>query len=72
MSPSDHQTARHTEVVVLHSFWCWSCRQADSEAELEQLRIQFDNSEAARQDLEKRVKEAGIIKQRLLMACSVG
>lgn len=40
--------------------------------ELEQLRIQFDNSEAARRDLEKRVKDSGIIKQRLLMACTVG
>ena len=50
----------------------WWCRQADNGDELEQLRIQFDNSEAARRDLEKRVKEAGSMQQRLLMACTVG
>ena len=64
--------AKHIEVLVLYSFWCLNYRQADNEAEFEQLRIQFDNSEAARRDLEKRVKEGGIIKQRLLMACTVG
>lgn len=47
-------------------------RQADNGDELEQLRIQFGNSEAARRDLEKRVKEAGSMQQRLLMACTVG
>lgn len=54
------------------TLWCDECRQADNVAELEQLRIQFDKSEAARRDLEKRVKDSGIIKQRLLMACTVG
>lgn len=47
-------------------------READNVGELEQLRIQYDHSEAARRDLEKRVKEAGTIQQRLLMACTVG
>lgn len=53
-------------------YYCWWCRQADNGDELEQLRIQFGNSEAARRDLEKRVKEAGSMQQRLLMACTVG
>lgn len=40
--------------------------------ELEHLRKQFDQSEAGRRELEKRVKEAGTMQQRLLMACTVG
>lgn len=42
------------------------------EGELEQLRRQFDHSEAARHALEKRVKETGSMQQRLIMACTVG
>ncbi len=48
------------------------CSEADEEGELEQLRRQFDHSEAARHALEKRVKEAGSMQQRLIMACTVG
>lgn len=48
------------------------CRDADDGGELQQLRRQFDHSEAARRALEKRVKEAGSMQQRLLMACTVG
>ncbi|KAL0053179.1 hypothetical protein WJX82_002128 [Trebouxia sp. C0006] len=46
--------------------------EAEAEGELEQLRRQFDHSEAARHALEKRVKEAGSMQQRLIMACTVG
>ncbi|KAA6419730.1 MAG: hypothetical protein FRX49_10263 [Trebouxia sp. A1-2] len=49
-----------------------SASEADEEGELEQLRRQFDHSEAARHALEKRVKEAGSMQQRLIMACTVG
>ncbi len=48
------------------------CSEAEEEGELEQLRRQFDHSEAARHALEKRVKEAGSMQQRLIMACTVG
>ena len=43
-----------------------------SKDELEKLRRQYNKSEAARRELEKRVKEAGTMQQRLLMACTVG
>lgn len=48
------------------------CSEVEEEGELEQLRRQFDHSEAARHALEKRVKEAGSMQQRLIMACTVG
>lgn len=46
--------------------------EANNMGELEHLRKQFDQSEAGRRELEKRVKEAGTMQQRLLMACTVG
>lgn len=65
-------TTHRLKSNIKQKIWYDVCRPADSVAELEQLRIQFDNSEAARRELEKRVKDSGIIKQRLLMACTVG
>ena len=57
---------------LIHSMSHVLCSEADEEGELEQLRRQFDHSEAARHALEKRVKEAGSMQQRLIMACTVG
>lgn len=60
------------EVCACERSMLAACSDANDEGQLEQLRRQFDHSEAARRALEKRVKEAGSMQQRLLMACTVG
>lgn len=48
------------------------CREAGSEDELQKLRMKYDKSEAARHDLEKRVRASCTMQKRLLTACTVG
>lgn len=50
----------------------YCCRETGSMAELEQLRVKYDSSEAARRDLEKRVKDSSTMQKRLITACTVG
>ena len=64
-------TCNHELTLVLIWHFCCFGRDADSE-ELEQLRRQYKHAEAARRELEKRVKDAGTMQHRLLMACTVG